>query len=258
MRMASVLLTEIVRTEKMTRTLVLLLLGLPVLCLGQATMITNQITRETLSLSLTNKYGDVLTNLTVSKVTSDGLLLEHKGGATKVRFEDLPIELREKYQPLAAEAALKDREAGRANAAWVAKTEKWMADEKREKQDRFWRESRDSARLIANAQMAAVRYVIKGKVMQRTSAGLLISSVGGDMTVVKEYHDSVWQPSHMARHVQPGCPIYDGICLLAGWRKELTVVDGDEVCVSSMMDGESSYTTVLGAGDTVRKFKAIE
>ena len=64
------------------------------------------------------------------------------------------------------------------NAAWVAKTEKWMADEKREKQDRFWRESRDSARLIANAQMAAVRYVIKGKVMQRTSAGLLISSVG--------------------------------------------------------------------------------
>lgn len=253
------LLSENLGTEKMKRILLLLLLGLPVLCVGQAPMLTNDVPREVLCLSVTNKYGDVYTNLTVSKVTADGLLLDHKAGSTKVKFEDLPADLREKYQPLAASAALKDREAARANAAWVAKTERWMADENREKTDRFWRERRQAAVIVANAKVVATRYVIKGRVMSRVPGeGLLISSVGGDTTVVRETHDSIWQPHHVARTVEPGCPIYNGICFLAGWSGELTVVDNDEVCVSAMMDGEYSYRTVLGAGATVRKFKAIE
>ena len=73
-----------------------------------------------LSISITNRYGDVLTNLTVSKILSDGLVLEHKAGQLKLRYEELPQELREKYQPLAAAAENRDRQDAAANAAFAA------------------------------------------------------------------------------------------------------------------------------------------
>ena len=75
---------------------------------------------ERLSISITNKYGDVFTNLTVAKILSDGLVLEHKAGQLKVNYGDLPQDIREKYQPLAAAAENKDEKAASANAAFVA------------------------------------------------------------------------------------------------------------------------------------------
>lgn len=60
-----------------------------------------------MSISVTNKYGDVFTNLTVVQILADGLLLENKAGQAKVKFESLPPNLRVKYEPLAAEVAKK-------------------------------------------------------------------------------------------------------------------------------------------------------
>jgi hypothetical protein len=76
--------------------------------------------KERLSISVTNKYGDVFTNLAVAKVLSDGLVLEHKAGQLKVNYADLPQAVREKYQPMAVAAENKDEKAAAANAAYVA------------------------------------------------------------------------------------------------------------------------------------------
>ena len=75
---------------------------------------------ERLSISVTNKFGDVFTNLTVARVLGDGLLLEHKAGQLKVKFEELPKQIRAKYQGQAAAAVKKDEERAKANAAFVA------------------------------------------------------------------------------------------------------------------------------------------
>jgi hypothetical protein len=45
---------------------------------------------DRLSLSITNKYGDVLTNPTVAQILVDGLVLQTGTTAMKVKYEDLP------------------------------------------------------------------------------------------------------------------------------------------------------------------------
>ena len=75
---------------------------------------------EQLSISVTNRNGDVFTNLVVSKILGDGLVLEHKAGQLKVRYADLPQEIRERYQQLAMSADTKEKQDAAANAAYVA------------------------------------------------------------------------------------------------------------------------------------------
>lgn len=75
---------------------------------------------EQLSISVTNRDGDVFTNLVVSKILGDGLVLEHKAGQLKVRYAELPQEIREKYRPLAVAAETKEKQDAAANAAYVA------------------------------------------------------------------------------------------------------------------------------------------
>jgi hypothetical protein len=76
---------------------------------------------DILSISVTNKYGDVFTNLTVVQVVTNGLVLEHKTGQLKVKFEDLPKEVRNKYQPIAAEAAKQELKHAEANTDYAAR-----------------------------------------------------------------------------------------------------------------------------------------
>src|SRR5262245_18768471 len=75
---------------------------------------------ERLSISVTNKSGDVFTNLSVAKVLGDGLVLEHKSGQLKVKYEELPQDVREKFRPLAAAAQKKEIQDSEANATLVA------------------------------------------------------------------------------------------------------------------------------------------
>src|SRR5258708_36960502 len=87
--------------------------------------------REQLSISVTNRYGDIFTNLVVAKILRDGLVLEHKAGQLKVNFADLPPDVREKYQPLAVAAEDKEKKAAAANAAFVAAQRRRQAESAR-------------------------------------------------------------------------------------------------------------------------------
>jgi hypothetical protein len=88
---------------------------------------------EPLSISVTNKYGDVFTNLVVAKILGDGLVLEHKAGQLKVKYADLPLEIREKYQPLAVAAEEKAKKEAAANAAFVAAQRRTQAEQTRQR-----------------------------------------------------------------------------------------------------------------------------
>jgi hypothetical protein len=99
--------------------------------LNQARSSSDTPPKEPLSISITNKYGDVFTNLTVSKILGDGLVLEHKAGQLKVRYADLPQALREKYQPLAAAAQDKDKNNADATAALIAVERRAQAEQAR-------------------------------------------------------------------------------------------------------------------------------
>ena len=66
---------------------------------------------DQLSLSVTNKYGDVLANPTVSQILGDGLVLQSGTMAMKVKYDDLPPDIRQKYQPLAAGVMQKEEKA---------------------------------------------------------------------------------------------------------------------------------------------------
>jgi hypothetical protein len=84
---------------------------------------------DKLSISVTNKFGDIFTNLTVAQILPDGLLLEHKAGQVKVKFENLPANVREAYQPLSALAAKKQVEESAANSAFAVREKQLQADQ---------------------------------------------------------------------------------------------------------------------------------
>jgi hypothetical protein len=84
---------------------------------------------DKLSISVTNKFGDVFTNLTVAQILGDGLILENASGQLKVKYENLPPAIREKYQPLAAGVAEKEQKEGALTAAYFAHTEQLQAEE---------------------------------------------------------------------------------------------------------------------------------
>jgi hypothetical protein len=86
---------------------------------------------DRLSICVTNKSGDVFTNLTVGKVLGDGMLLENSAGQFKVKFTELPAEVREKYQGLAAAAARRERSEAEANARFVARQQSLQAGQDR-------------------------------------------------------------------------------------------------------------------------------
>jgi len=96
------------------------MLGIIVNFIPQVSSASDTPSKEHLSISITNKYGDVFTNLVVAKILSDGLVLEHKAGQLKVKYSELPQDLREKYQPFAAAAESREKQDAAANAAYVA------------------------------------------------------------------------------------------------------------------------------------------
>ncbi len=87
---------------------------------------------DRLSLSITNKYGDVLANPTVVQILSDGLILQRGTMEMKVKYEDLPPAIGQKYQSLAAGVIKKEEKQDAANAAYVAYTQQLQAQQARE------------------------------------------------------------------------------------------------------------------------------
>lgn len=220
--------------------------------LGQIPLatVTNATPKEVLSLAITNKYGDVLTNLTVAKVLPDGLLLEHPAGSTRAKWPDLPPEIRERYKTQANEAARKELDAGLVARNFVQRSEQEKAAaQAREAEQIKERQARESA----GQQM-----LIKGRVMQHIEAGILVSSVGGHSGVIEERPDSIVNPGSRTRRLVGGLPIYEGICLVKDWPRERAVADGEEVSINAIDAGaQYSYGTVAGSSRTVRVFKGL-
>ncbi|MGB7767475.1 MAG: hypothetical protein WBN22_01290 [Verrucomicrobiia bacterium] len=86
---------------------------------------------DRLSLSITNKYGDVLANPTVAQILGDGLVLEQGTLEMKVKYENLPPSVRQKYQPLAVGVIKKEEKEDAANAAYVAYTQQLQGEQAR-------------------------------------------------------------------------------------------------------------------------------
>jgi hypothetical protein len=84
---------------------------------------------DRLSLSVTNKYGDVLANPTVGQILGDGLVLQSGTMAMKVKYADLPPNIQQKYQPLAAGVMQKEEKENSANAAYLAYTRQLQAEQ---------------------------------------------------------------------------------------------------------------------------------
>lgn len=84
---------------------------------------------DRLSLSITNKYGDILANPTVVQILGDGLVLQSGTMAMKVKYEDLPAEVSRKYQPLAAGIMQKAEKQDAANAAYFAYARQLQAEQ---------------------------------------------------------------------------------------------------------------------------------
>ena len=84
---------------------------------------------DRLSLSITNKYGDVLANPTVAQILSDGLILQTGTMAMKIKYDDLPPDISQKYRALAAGVIEKEVKQGVATAYYLAYTGQLQAEQ---------------------------------------------------------------------------------------------------------------------------------
>ena len=116
---------------------------------------------DKLSISVTNKFGDVFTNLTVAQILGDGLVLENVSGQMKVKYADLPPAVREKYQPLAAGIVEKQQKEGAFTAAYLAHAQELQAEAARQRVVREANESEQAnSRSEANQSGQPLQSVI--------------------------------------------------------------------------------------------------
>lgn len=88
---------------------------------------------DRLSISVTNKFGDVFTNLTVAQILGDGLILENASGQMKVKYGDLPPLVREKYEPLATGIVEKEQTEGALTAVYLAHMQELQAEKSQQR-----------------------------------------------------------------------------------------------------------------------------
>jgi hypothetical protein len=101
---------------------------------------------DELSISVTNKFGDVFTNLMVVQILGDGLVLENVSGQIKVKYADLPPPVREKYEPLAAGIVEKEQTEGALTAVYFAHMQELQAEQSRQQatQQQYEQQQADS------------------------------------------------------------------------------------------------------------------
>jgi len=88
----------------------------------------------------------------VSKVLGDGLLLENSAGQFKVKYTDLPAEVREKYKTSAVAAAQKEQREAEANARFVANQQNLQTERARLRATHKAREQKTTAALASAAR----------------------------------------------------------------------------------------------------------
>jgi len=114
---------------------------------------------DRLSLSITNKFGDVLANPTVVQILGDGLILQRGTMEMKVKYEDLPPAIRNKYQPLAAGVIKKEEKEGAADAAYFAYTQQLQAEQAQHLAAQEQQENERAKERTRNQPTAARKYL---------------------------------------------------------------------------------------------------
>src|SRR5436190_10273193 len=104
---------------------------------------------DRLFITVTNKFGDVFTNVTVAKIMGDGLLFQHDTAQFKVNFAELPTSVRRRYQPLAIEAIQKENDQAVANASYVAREKQVAQQQSRVQTERSERSDREAVKNVA-------------------------------------------------------------------------------------------------------------
>jgi hypothetical protein len=114
---------------------------------------------DRLALSITNKYGDVLTNPTVAQILGDGLILERGTLVMKVKYDDLPLDIRQKYQPLATGVVKQQEKEGAANAAYLAYTRQLQAQQAQQLAAQEAQENQQAAERAESQAAAGPKYL---------------------------------------------------------------------------------------------------
>jgi len=105
---------------------------------------------DKLSISVTNKFGDVFTHLTVAQILGDGLVLENASGQIKVTYADLPPAIRQKYQPLASGIVKKEQTKGALTVAYLAHAQELQAEQS---QLQAAQQAKEQAEAIASGEL---------------------------------------------------------------------------------------------------------
>jgi len=181
-------------------------------------------------------------NVTVGQVEADRVHITYDGGLGTVMLADMPPDLRKafNYDPVAAQQVEAQREADQQQYAAL-----------------------DAARANQQAQqakrdaLAQHPYYMQGFVLQKVPEGLLVQCNQGEL--VTDGKPFVGTDGRV--HVIPnprlaGTERLYGIFLLKNAPNEASLVDNDRISQICYPCGNYSYTSVTGAGDTVRAYTA--
>jgi len=162
--------------------------------------------------------GKVYEGVTVRDVDPDGIRIFHSGGATKVKFRDLPETIREKYgyDPAKEKEFLEKQQAERKAARQAAMARKRAAAERRAEEER-------------KAKMRAQSRVIHVEVIQVVNDGLIVFNRENGAT----------------QFIFMNPDFYD-------------VAEDDRYSQRVVPAGTYEYTSVLGANKRIRAWRLFE
>jgi hypothetical protein len=210
------------------------------------------------TITFTNHYGEVTSNAIVTKIEPGGLVYSVSGGGGRVKFSELPEDVRERFGYDPAKAAetekaqqqrrLRDAQLLAAQAQAAAKT--------------------DSERILFEKASASKIYVA-GTVMQKTDDGLLVDSgtfpekigeIASHANLnqrtgrkLSDNEKNVWAEWSEFSKLSSQGKLYKGICLLTD-STNIDVADDDYISSPAYPNGTYSYSAVSGGQKTIRKF----
>jgi len=200
--------------------------------------------------NMTLPNGKTYTNYKVSRVEPDGITLTHSSGITKLFFWELPPELQQKYNydPQKARTYNKQAQAQQA-AAWSRQQEMAKRAQERVEYEAAHKE------VMKSIKGAATELV--GEVSQITDEGALI----GKAKVPYRYNEEVVTPGYTpmdgnrqfvtkTKYVS-AADDYEPVFVIGGGRG---FTDGAGWRAIVYPAGTYKYTTVMGAGKTVKCF----
>jgi hypothetical protein len=197
------------------------------------------------TVSFTNR-NTVVVNAVAVRWDATKLVYRTAEGGGTVKLADLPRDLQERfgYEPSAAAAAetTEAQQQAKARAAVAAGREQALRAEAQKQRAK---------------QVAATGTMIWAQVIGRTKEGLLLDT---DWVRNREISMQAGIPTRLLPKVQndqfASYSVARGIVLLVDYDRENSVVDGDEFGIVGFPVGTYEYTTVTGAGKTVRKYSA--